>query len=184
MMKMKLKLQAHDADFLFAGLQITSASSSTMSGSVPHFRKRLVDFAATLLRYKSGAEIILPQQHQISQFTQKKFHFCLQQHIQNGWASITNYFQHAIQIADHHLYYTGPPITIRRRTQDLIMNLQLLNMTEQVELSHTRIYGDFGGEARPTASTSTKSHKRVLDQPTNPSMQSSPDYMKRARRGH
>ena len=145
-----------------------------------YFRKRLVDFAATLLRYKSEAEVVLPQEHQISQFTIKKFHFCLQQHIQNGWASILNYFQHAIQNADSRLYYTGPPITIKRRTPDLVINLQVLNMTEQVELSHSKIYGNFADEDRPKASTSTQAHKRVRDQPS----QSSIDYMKRARRGH
>jgi hypothetical protein len=147
-----------------------------------YFRKRLVDFAATLVKYKIEADAVLPPHHRISQFTLSKFHFSLQQHIQNGWPSVHNYFEHAIQNADHRLYYSGPVITIKRRTPDLLLRLQLLNMTEQVELSHSRIYGNLGQNGGPTASTSAQAGKRAREKPIDVSMHSSPDNRKRAKR--
>jgi hypothetical protein len=98
------------------------------------FKKRLADFAATVLEYKTREHSTHIEAADVRGFTPKALHHQLRQHIVSNWDELPIYLDHAIRKASDSLYWTGPTFRVESITPRLLERLGAMDMFEHKEM--------------------------------------------------
>lgn len=112
------------------------------------FKRRLIDFAATVLHYK---RVHHDEGSGVAGFTAKALQRRLHQHFVKYWPELLPAFLAAIEKPSPFMYWTGPKISILPRTQVVVQQLGTVGMKEHSDLSDVPIYLE--SHALLTAST-------------------------------
>jgi hypothetical protein len=117
------------------------------------FKRRLVDFAASVVRYVAAqqfdthkAEMIGPHNLSVKRITHH-----VKTHFLSGWPELIPPFVEALPSASSRLYYTGPDIKLLRRTPQLRKQLKALQIQVNLDFTGAPLAGNQLRQAVATA---------------------------------